>query len=65
MTVTPEQIEAEHHEALASLSDSQRRAIVRLQQAKQRTAFNGRLTNENLQVIFQAEAESLTRQLAA
>ena len=42
MTVTPEEIEAEHKAALASLSESQRRAIQRLQQAKQRTHFNGR-----------------------
>ena len=61
MTVTPEEIEAEHKAALASLSESQRRAIQRLQQAKQRTHFNGRFPQENLKMIFEAEAESRMR----
>ncbi len=58
MTVTPEEIEAEHKAALASLTEGQRRALQRLQQAKQRAHFNGRFPNENLQLIFAAEAES-------
>ncbi len=58
MTVTPEEIEAEHKAALASLTESQRRAIQRLQQAKQRAHFNGRFPDENLKMIFAAEAES-------
>ena len=65
MTVTPEQIEAEHNAALASLTDSQRRAIHRLQQAKQRAAFNGRMPVENLKVMFVAAADDIQRQLAA
>ncbi|MGC1302431.1 MAG: hypothetical protein WA840_08655 [Caulobacteraceae bacterium] len=65
MTVTPEQIEAEHNAALASLTEGQRRAIHRMQQAKQHALFNGRLPTENLQAIFQAEAQSLSRKLAA
>ncbi len=65
MAVTPEQIEAEHNAALASLSESQRRAIHRMQQAKQRAVFNGRKPTENLQSIFEAEAQTLSRQLAA
>jgi hypothetical protein len=65
MTVTPEQIEAEHNAALASLTESQRRAIQRLQQAKQHALFNGRKPADNLQSIFESEAQSLSRQLAA
>ena len=65
MTVTPEQIEAEHKAALASLSEAQRRAIQRLQQAKQRTHFNGRFPDENLKLIFEAEAETRMRRQAA
>jgi hypothetical protein len=65
MAVTPEQIEAEHNAALASLTDSQRRAIQRMQQAKQHAVFNGKKPTENLQAIFEAEAQTLTRQLAA
>jgi hypothetical protein len=65
MTVTPEQIEAEHVAALASLTESQRRAIHRLQQAKQRALFNGRMPMENLRAMFAAEAEDMQRQLAA
>ena len=65
MTVTPEQIEAEHNAALASLTENQRRAIYRLQQAKQRAAFNGRMPGENLRAMFAAEAEDIQRQLAA
>lgn len=57
MTVTPEEIEAEHKAAMASLTEGQRRALQRLQQAKQRAHFNGRFPNENLQLIFEAEAE--------
>ncbi len=65
MTVTPEQVEAEHKAALASLTEAQRRAIQRLQQAKQRAHFNGRFPDENLKLIFTAEAESRTRDRAA
>jgi hypothetical protein len=65
MIVTPEQIEAEHDAALASLTESQRRAIHRLQQAKQHAVFNGRRPAENLKAIFEAEAQALLRQLAA
>jgi hypothetical protein len=65
MTVTPDQIEAEHNAALASLTDSQRRAIHRLQQAKQRALFNGRMPADNLKAMFAAEAEDIQRELAA
>ena len=58
MTVTPQEIEAEHKAALASLTEAQRRAILRLQQAKQRAHFNGRFPDENLKAIFEAEAVS-------
>lgn len=55
---TSEDIEAEHNAALASLTVEQRRALDRLSAARQRTNFNGRLPRENLQAIFQAEAEA-------
>ncbi len=64
MTVTVEQVEQEHRQALASLTEPQRRALQRLQQAKQRTPFNGRLPTDNLRLIFEAEAEDRTRKAA-
>jgi hypothetical protein len=65
MTVTAEDIEFEHRQALASLTEPQRRALQRLQQAKQRAHFNGRFPNENLRMIFEAEAESRMQVQAA
>ena len=64
MTVTADQIECEHKAALASLTESQRRAITRLQQARQRAHFNGRYPADNLKLIFEAEAEVRTRHAA-
>ena len=64
MTVTPEQIETEHKAALASLTENQRRALQRLQQAKQRAHFNGRFPDENLKMIFAAEAQSRMKAVA-
>jgi len=65
MTVTAHEIEQEHRAALASLTESQRRAIARLQQARQRAHFNGRFPADNLQLIFEAEAEDRTKRFAA
>ena len=65
MTVTPEEIEQEHRAALASLTEAQRRAIQRLQQAKQRANFNGRFPTDNLKIIFETEAVDRSRQIAA
>jgi hypothetical protein len=65
MTITAHEVEQEHRAALASLTETQRRAIQRLQQAKQRAHFNGRFPADNLQLIFEAEAETRTRALAA
>lgn len=65
MTITPEDVEAEHRAALASLTVTQRRALDRLATARQRTNFNGRFPQENLKAIFQAEAEARMRQNAA
>jgi hypothetical protein len=65
MTITPQEIEAEHKAALASLNEAQRRAIQRMQQAKQRAHFNGRFLDENLQMVFAAEAETRMRAKAA
>jgi hypothetical protein len=65
MTVTPEQIEAEHNAALASLTDVQRRAIHRMQQAKQQSHFNNHFPADNLKTMFAAEAASRSEQRAA
>lgn len=65
MTITAQDIETEHRQALASLTEPQRRALQRLQQAKQRAHFNGRFPDENLKMIFEAEAESRTQAQAA
>jgi hypothetical protein len=65
MTITFEQIEAEHNAALASLTTVQRRAIHRMQQAKQQSHFNNRFPADNLKTIFAAEAESRSLDRAA
>jgi hypothetical protein len=65
MTITPEQVEAEHNAALASLTDVQRRAIHRIQQAKQQSHFNNHFPTDNLKTIFAAEAVSRSEQRAA
>ncbi len=62
--VTPDQIEAEHRAALAALTPDQRRALDRLASARQRTNFNGRFPQENLQAIFAAEAAARSRTAA-
>lgn len=63
--VTPEQVEAEHKAALASLTPEQRRALDRLANARQRTNFNGRFPQENLKAIFVAEAEARSQERQA
>jgi hypothetical protein len=65
IVITPAEIEAEHRAALATLTPEQRRALERLANARQRTNFNGRFPQENLQAIFAAEAEARTRGAAA
>ena len=65
MNITAEQVEQEHRAALASLTEPQRRALARLQQARQRATFNGRFPADNLKLIFAVEAENRTRKLAA
>jgi DNA-binding MarR family transcriptional regulator len=56
--VTSADVQAEHRAALLSLTPEQRRAIRRLQEAKQRSHFNGRYPEENLRAIFEAEAKT-------
>ncbi len=56
--ITSADVQAEHKAALLSLSPQQRRAIHRLQQAKQRSHFNGLYPEENLQAIFEDEAKN-------
>jgi hypothetical protein len=61
MIITPEQVEAEHNAALASLNEFQRRAIHRTQQAKQKSYFNNRFPTENLKAIFEEEAAARSK----
>ena len=61
--VTSEQVRDEHTAALLSLTREQRRALQRLQQARQRSHFNGRYPQENLATIFEAEAAERSRPL--
>jgi hypothetical protein len=56
MPVTPEDVEAEHHAALESLSKEQRWALSRVQRAYQESHFNHRKIVENLEKIFADEA---------
>ena len=65
VSITADQVEAEHKAALASLTPEQRRALERLANARQRTNFNGRFPQENLRAIFVAEAEARSRATAA
>ena len=60
IVITAAEIEAEHREALATLTPAQRRALDRLASARQQTNFNGRFPRENLQAIFVAEARART-----
>jgi hypothetical protein len=62
--ITAAEIEAEHRAALATLTPDQRRALDRLANARQRTNFNGRFPQENLQAIFAAEAQARNRAAA-
>ncbi len=57
MPVTAADIEAEHHKALDSLSKEQRWALYRVQRAYQESHFNHRKIVENLEKIFEAEAQ--------
>lgn len=56
MPVTPEDVEAEHHKALDSLTREQRWALYRVQRAYQESHFNHRKIGENLGKIFADEA---------
>ncbi len=56
MPITPEDIEAEHAEALESLTKEQRWALHRVEQAYQEAHFNHRRMGDNLERIFEGEA---------
>ena len=64
MTITPEEIEAEHTAAMASLTPAQLRALARLRNAKQATHFSGGGAGDALRTIFAREAGARTAQLA-
>jgi hypothetical protein len=57
MPITPEEIEEEHRQALESLSKEQRWALHRVQRAYQESHFNHRKMAENLDRIFEDEAQ--------
>jgi predicted phage gp36 major capsid-like protein len=57
MPITPEEIEAEHQRALDSLTKEQRWALSRLQRAQQESHFNHKKMMDNLERIFEDEAQ--------
>jgi hypothetical protein len=57
MSITPEAIEAEHRAAVESLTRDQQRALSRVQRASQMAHFNHRRILENLQQVFEEEAQ--------
>lgn len=56
MPITPEEIEDEHRRALDSLTKEQRWALHRVQRAYQESHFNHKKMVENLDRIFEDEA---------
>ena len=64
MTVTAADIQAEHLAALAALTNTQKRALERLRDARQHARFNGLFPEENLDAIFAREAERRSQQAA-
>ena len=60
MLITAAEIRAEHEAALAALTAEQRRALHRLEAARQQTNFNHRWPSENLTALFETEAASRT-----
>lgn len=57
MPITPDTIEAEHRAAVESLTRDQQRALSRVQRASQMAHFNHRRILENLQQVFEEEAQ--------
>jgi hypothetical protein len=64
MTISSEDIQAEHDAAIASLTPAQLRALARLRNAKQATHFQGGHQSDALKAIFSREAEQRTLQIA-
>ena len=64
MIISPDDIQAEHDAAMASLTPAQLRAIARLRNAKQATHFQGGHQSDALKSIFAREAEQRTLQIA-
>lgn len=56
MPITAEDVEAEHRDALESLTREQRWALSRVQRAYQESHFNHKKMAENLDRIFEDEA---------
>ena len=56
MPVTPADVEAEHRQALETLTKEQRWALYRVQRAYQESHFNHHRIGENLEKIFEDEA---------
>jgi hypothetical protein len=57
MSITTDTIEAEHRAAVESLTRDQQRALSRVQRASQMSHFNHRRIVENLQQVFEEEAQ--------
>jgi hypothetical protein len=57
MSITTETIQAEHKAAVESLTRDQQRALSRVQRASQMAHFNHRRIVENLQQVFEEEAQ--------
>lgn len=62
---TPEDIRHEHEAAMASLTDAQRCGIGRQRHAHQMTNFNGLSDKQNLELIFEREAQDRNAALDA
>lgn len=58
MPVTPDDIRCEHEAAMASLTDAQCHSIWRERHARQMTNFNGLTQRQNLDAIFEREAQA-------
>ncbi len=63
--VTARHIAEEHAAALAALTPAQRAALERLAQARRLRHFTGRETEESLELMFAAEAERRSAEMAA
>jgi len=64
-TFTADDIRREHEAALAALTDAQRQSLWRQRHARQMMNFNGLSEGQNLQVLFEREADERNADAAA